>query len=183
MALTLPDPQGFDAIDELQDLSLQPQQLGPRLAKLPVLVGEFLHGGNLLRRWRDVLGSALAAVAQHGAGVEFALGTVASGLAAAATQHVHGAGQKGFPPEECFPEGRELLLEFVESLAEGTEVVGHGAACGKERNAICILLYKLTYRNQGLVEKNPSGAKNREMGTRRQEEGAGTAIEDRWSPR
>ncbi len=130
-AFTLLHPRGFDALDELQDLSLKPQQLGPRLAKLPVVVGEFLHGGDLLRRRRDVLWPALAAVTQHGAGVGFALGAVTGGLSATAAKGVQGAGQKRFSSEECFQEGRELLLEFAELLSQGTEVVGHGVGCGK----------------------------------------------------
>ncbi|MGA2034990.1 MAG: hypothetical protein ABSG68_22300 [Thermoguttaceae bacterium] len=40
-AFALLDPRDFDAIDEIQDLTLQPQELSPRLAKLPVVVGEF----------------------------------------------------------------------------------------------------------------------------------------------
>ena len=72
-AFALLDPQGFDAIDEIQDLPLKPQQLGPRKTKLPVVVGEFLHGGDLFRWRRDVLRPALATVTQHGAGVGFAL--------------------------------------------------------------------------------------------------------------
>ena len=131
-AFALLDPQGFDAIDELQNLPLKPQQLGPRLAKLPVVVGEFLHGGNVLRRRRDVLRSALAAVAQHGAGVGFALGAVAGGLSTATTEGVQGAGQERLSSEECFQEGRELLLEFAELPAQGAEVVGHGVGCGKK---------------------------------------------------
>jgi hypothetical protein len=90
-AFALLDPQGFDAIDELQDLPLKPQQLGPRPAKLPVVVGEFPHGGNLLRWRRDVLWPALAAVTQHGAAVGFTLGAVAGGLSATAAKGVQGA--------------------------------------------------------------------------------------------
>jgi hypothetical protein len=127
-AFTLLHPRGFDAIDELHDLALQPQELGPRLAKLPVVVGESLHGGNLLWRRRDVLRSALTAVAQHGAGVEFAARTVAGRFPAAAAESVHRAGQKWLPPQERLQEDRELLLEFMELPAEGTEVVGHGIA-------------------------------------------------------
>ncbi len=116
-AFALLDPQGFDAIDEIQDLPLKPQQLGPRKTKLPVVVGEFLHGGDLFRWRRDVLRPALATVTQHGAGVGFALGAVAGGLSTAAAKGVHGAGQKRLSSEECFQEGRELLLKFAELLA------------------------------------------------------------------
>jgi len=127
-AFTLLHPRGFDAIDELQYLSLQPQQLGAGLAKLPVVVGQFLYGGNLLWRRRDVSRSALAAVAQYRAGMEFAPGAVAGGFSTTAAERVDGAGQKWFPPEECLQEGRKLLLEFVELSAKGTEVVRHDAA-------------------------------------------------------
>ena len=127
-AFTILHPRRFDAVDELHDLSLQPQELGTRLAKLPVVVGESLHGGNLLWRRRDVLRSALTAVAQHSAGVEFASRTVAGGFSAAAAESVHRAGQKWFPPEERLQEDRELLLEFMELPAEGAEVVGHDIA-------------------------------------------------------
>jgi len=139
-AFALLDLQGFDAIDEFQDLSLKPQELGPCLAKLPVVVGEFLHGGNLLRRRRDVLWPALAAVAQHGAGVGFALDAAAGRFSTAAAEGVHRAGQKRLPPEECFQEGRELLLEFAELLAQEAKVVGHGMACGRTRTVVCVLL-------------------------------------------
>jgi hypothetical protein len=127
-AFPLLHPRRFDAVNELHDLSLQPQELAAGLTKLPVVVGEFLHGGNLLRRRANVLRPALTTVAQHGAGVEFASRTVAGGFSATAAKSVHRAGQKWFPPEERLQEERELLLEFMKLPAEGAEVVGHGIA-------------------------------------------------------
>ena len=127
-AFTFLYSHSFEAIDEIHDLSLQSQELGTRLTKLPVVVGESLHGGNLLWRRRDVLRSALTAVAQHGAGVEFASRAVAGGFSATAAESVHRAGQKWFPPKERLQENRELLLEFKELPAERAEVVGHGIA-------------------------------------------------------
>jgi hypothetical protein len=135
-AFALLDPRDFDAIDEIQDLTLQPQELSPRLAKLPVVVGEFLHGRNLFWRRGDVSRPALAAVAQHRAGVGFAPGAVAGRLSTAAAESVHRAGQKRLPPEECLQEGREFLLEFVELLTQGTEVEGHGVGCENTRERL-----------------------------------------------
>ena len=45
-AFTFLYSHSFEAIDEIHDLSLQSQELGTRLTKLPVVVGESLHGGN-----------------------------------------------------------------------------------------------------------------------------------------
>jgi hypothetical protein len=139
-AFALLDPQGFHAVDEFQDLSLESQQLGPSLAKLPVVVGEFPHGGNLLGRGSDVLWPALAAVAQHGAGMGFAPGTVAGGLSATAAESVQGTGQQWFPPEESLQERWELLLKLAELLTQGAEVVGHRVACGKKGTPVCVSL-------------------------------------------
>jgi hypothetical protein len=120
------DPRRFDAIQERPDLALQPQQLRAGLTEAAVVVGQFSHGGELLGREGDVLGSALTAVAQHGAGMEFSLGAAAGGLPAAAAERVEGAGQERLAGEEGFQQGQELLLEFPELPTEGAEVVRHG---------------------------------------------------------
>jgi len=121
-------PRGFDVVDELQDLSLQLQELGASLAKLPVVVGESSHGGKVFGRRGDVLRPALATVAQYGTGVKLALDTVAGGFSTAAAKGVQGAGQKWLASQERLQKGRQLLLELVELPAEGTEVVGHRMA-------------------------------------------------------
>jgi hypothetical protein len=141
-AFALLHPRRFDAVNELHDLSLQSQESAAGLAKLPVVVAEFLHGGNLFRRRGDVLRPALTAVAQHGAGVELAARTVAGGFSATAAESVHRAGQKRLPPEERLQEDRELLLEFMKLPAEGAEVVGHGIAREEGGNRyLCIIIY------------------------------------------
>jgi hypothetical protein len=140
-ALALLHPRGFDGIEDLQDLSLQPQQLGAGLAKLPVVVGEFPHGGKLLRRRGDISRPARPAIAQHSAGVEFALGTVAGGFSAAAAEGIEGAGQQGIPCKKGLQEGRELFLELAELPAERTEVVGHGVGLEAGRKRISVRYY------------------------------------------
>jgi len=179
-AFTLLDPQGFDAIDEFQDLPLKPQQLGPPLAKLPVVVGEFLHDGNLLRRRRDVLWPALATVTQHGAGVGFAPGAVAGGLSTTTAEGVQGAGQERLSSEESFQERRELLLEFAEFLAQGAEVVGHGVGCGKRgERLLSVYHYKYRYTEiKAFAKKIPAGAKIAKKDAEGGKEGAGTTPKD-----
>ena len=112
------DPRGFDAVDERPDLTLQPQQLRAGLAEPPVVVGEFPHGGELFGREGDVSRSALAAIAEHGAGVKFSSGAVAGGLSAAAAEGVEGAGQEGLPAEEGFQQRRGVVAE-VRGVAGG----------------------------------------------------------------
>src|SRR5580700_4402555 len=118
-AFALLHPCRFDAVNEIRDLPLQPQELAAGLAKLPVVVSKLLHVGNVLLRRSDVLRPALTAVAQHGAGVEFASRAVAGGFSATAAESIHRAAQKWFPPEERLQEERELLLEFMKLPAEG----------------------------------------------------------------
>ena len=125
------DPRGSDAVDERQDLSLQPQQLRAGLTEPPVLVGEFSQGGKLFGREAEVSRSALAAVAQHAAGMKLSSGTTAGGLSAAAAEGVERAGQERLAAEERFQQRRELSLEFKDLPAEDAEVVRHGWAWGK----------------------------------------------------
>jgi hypothetical protein len=132
-------PRGFDAVDERQDLTLQPQQLRAGLAELPVVVGEFSHGGELFGREGEVSRPALAAVAQHGAGVQFSSGTAAGGLSATAAEGIERAGQEWLAAEEGFQQGGELLLEFEELPAEGAEVVRHGSSRRKRVVGVCRL--------------------------------------------
>jgi hypothetical protein len=109
--------RGFDAVDEREDLSLQPQQLRAGLAEPPVVVGKFPHSGELFGRKGEVSRSALAAVAQHGAGVQFSSGTAAGGLSAPAAEGVERAGQERLAAEEGLQQGGKLLLEFEELSA------------------------------------------------------------------
>ncbi len=85
-------PRGFEAVDELQYLSLHLQELGAGLAKQPVVVGESPHGGKVFWRRSDVLRPALATVAQHGTGVKLAPDTVAGGFSTATAERVQRAG-------------------------------------------------------------------------------------------
>jgi hypothetical protein len=128
LAFALLDACGFQAVDEHQYLTLEPEQLRAGLAEPPVVVGEFAQGGELSGRGGEVAGSVLSAVGQHGAGVECAPGAVAGGFSATAAEGIEGAGQERFALEEGFQQGRELLLELAELQAEGAEVVGHGWA-------------------------------------------------------
>jgi hypothetical protein len=124
------DPRSLDAVQQVLKLANEPHQLRARLAEGPVVLGEPPDLAKLLRRQRDVLRPALAAVAEHGAGVQFPPGTMAGGLSAAATERIEGAGQEGLAGEEGFEEGGELLLQIEDLGAEGTEGVGDGLAPG-----------------------------------------------------
>jgi hypothetical protein len=159
-AFTLLNPRRFDAINELQDLTLQPQRLAAGLAKQPVVVRQLLHRAEMLRWRRDVLGSALAAVAQHRAGVQFAPGAVAGRFSATATESIQSAGQKRFPSQECLQDGRELLLEFAKLPAEGTERVGHDVTRGEGANGfLCIIMTVNPQMSSPLGKKIRSGRK------------------------
>jgi hypothetical protein len=109
------------------------------LAELPVVVGEFSHGGELFGREGEVSWSVLAAVAQHGAGMKLSSGTAAVGLSATAAEGVEGAGQERLAAEEGFQQWRELLLESAELPAEGAKVVRHGSAWRKRAGVFCRL--------------------------------------------
>jgi hypothetical protein len=105
---------GFDAVDERQHLTLEPEQLRACLAEPPVGVGELSHVGELLG-WRcDILGPALAAVGEDGAGVEFSLDAAAVGFSTAAAEGVERAGEERLASQEGFEERLELLLPGVE---------------------------------------------------------------------
>jgi len=109
-ALAFLDPRGFDAVHEDQELADETHQLCARLAERAVVLGELSDLAKVLRRQADVSRPAFAAIAEHGAGVQFPAGTVAGGLSATAAERIEGAGQEGLAAEEGRQEGRELLL-------------------------------------------------------------------------
>jgi len=140
-AFALVDACGFDAVDQREELPLQPEQLRACLAEASVGVGELSHVWELLGQRGEVLRLALAAIGEHvlawsspwaqrqlgfprgGGGVE------------GARRRAHGRGG--------FEEGVELLLPGVELGAEGADVLRHGVVL-RERvrmGVVCRLLY------------------------------------------
>jgi len=117
---------GFDLVEQRQQLSLEPEQLRACLAEAPVGVGELSHLGELLGGGGDILRAALAAIGEDGGGVEFSVGAVAGGFAAASAEGVERAGQQGLACQEGLKEFLDLLWDGAELGAEGTEVVRHG---------------------------------------------------------
>ena len=115
----------FEAVQEREQLLLEPQQLRACLAESPIGVGQFADLAEFLRGRGDVLWPALAAIGENGAGVKLPLGAVASGLSAAASKGVEGTGQKRLAAEKDIQEFRELLLDGEELGAEGAEFTGH----------------------------------------------------------
>jgi len=163
------DAHGFDAVDERQQLTLEPDQLRAGEAELPVGVGEASHVLEPVGRRSDVLRSALAAVGEDGAGVEFSAGTTAVRLSTEAAESVEGAGQEGLAAEKGLQKRLELLVDVTELRAKGTEVVWHGPGSREKGSDICILLYIYTYRNQGRAEKNAAAGKKAKLATVRRE--------------
>ena len=116
----------FEAVQEREQLLLEPQQLRARLAEAPIGVGQFADLAEFLRGRGDVLRPALAAIGEDGAGMEFPAGTVAVGLSTAAAEGVQGAGQERFAGQEGFEEFLQLRGDGEELGAERAEVVRHG---------------------------------------------------------
>jgi len=116
----------FEAVQEREQLLLEPQQLRACLAKASIGVGQFADLAEFLRGRGDVLWPALAAIGENGAGVKLPLGAVASGLSAAAAKGVEGTGQQGIPAEKDFEEFLDLRENGKELGAERAEVAGHG---------------------------------------------------------
>ncbi len=63
----------FEAVQEREQLLLEPPQLRACLAESPIGVGQFADLGKLLRGRGDVLWPALAAIGEDGTGVQFSL--------------------------------------------------------------------------------------------------------------
>jgi hypothetical protein len=116
----------FEAVQERQQLLLEPQQLRACLAKAPIGVGQFADLAEFLRGRGDVLRPALASIGEDGAGVQFSLGTVASGFSTATAKGVERAGQERFAGEKGFQEFLELRRNVKELGTEGAEVASHG---------------------------------------------------------
>jgi hypothetical protein len=120
----------FEAVQEREQLFLEPPQLRACLAESPIGVGQFADLAELLRGRGDVLGPPLAAIGEDGAGVQLPPGTVASGFSAAAAKGVQGTGQERFAGEKDLQEFLELRGHGEELGAEGAEVASHGWSPG-----------------------------------------------------
>jgi hypothetical protein len=116
----------FEAVQEREQLLLEPQQLRACLAEAPIGVGQFADLAEFLRGRGDVLRPALASIGEDGAGVQFSLGTVASGFSTAAAKGVERAGQERFAGEERFEESLDLWGHGENLGAERAEVASHG---------------------------------------------------------
>jgi hypothetical protein len=116
----------FEAVQEREQLLLEPQQLRACLAETPIGVSQFADLGELLRGWGDVLWSAQAAIGKDGAGVQFSLRAVSRELTTAAAEGVERAGQEWFAGEERFEEFLDLCCHGENLGAECAEVASHG---------------------------------------------------------
>jgi len=116
----------FEAVQEREQLLLEPQQLRACLAESPIGVGQFADLAEFLRGRSDVLGPALAAIREDGAGVQLSLGTVASGFSTAAAEGVERAGQERFTGEKDLQEFLDLWGHGENLRAERAEVASHG---------------------------------------------------------
>ena len=123
----------FEAVQEREQLLLEPHQLRACLAESPIGVGQFAELAEFVRGRSDVLWPALAAVGEDGAGVQFSPGTVASGFSTAAAKGVERAGQERFAGEKGFEEFLELRGDGEELGAEGAKVARHGGSPGWAR--------------------------------------------------
>jgi hypothetical protein len=143
LAFALVDACGLDAVDQREELPLEPEQLRACLAEPSVGVGELSHVWKLLRQRGEVLRLALATIGEDGAGVEFTLGAAAVGFSAASAEGVEGAREEWLTAEEGFEEGVELLLPGVELGAEGADVLRHGVVLRGRvwKGDVCRLLY------------------------------------------
>jgi len=120
----------FEAVQEREQLFLEPPQLRACLAESPIGVGQLANLAEFLRGRSDVLRPALAAIGEDGAGVQLSLGTVASGFSTAAAKGVERAGQERFAGEKDFEESLELRGDGDKLGAEDTEVASHGWSPG-----------------------------------------------------
>jgi hypothetical protein len=116
----------FEAVQEREQLLLEPPQLRACLAESAIGVGQFTDLAEFLRGRGDVLGPALAAIREDGAGVQLSLGTMASGFSTASAEGVERAGQKRFAGEERFEEFLELWCHGEHLGAKRAEVASHG---------------------------------------------------------
>lgn len=114
---------GFQAVDERQQLPLQPQHLCTGLADASVVLRELAHDGEVFGLGRDVLRPAWAAIGEDRAGMQLAVGAVALGFSTAAAERVQRTGEQRLPAEKDFEEFGELLLDSLELGAEDAEFV------------------------------------------------------------
>ena len=116
----------FEAVQEREQLLLEPPQLRARLAESPISVGQLTDLAECLGGRGDVLGPALAAIREDGAGVQLSPGTMASGFSTTPAEGVERAGQKRLAGEERFEEFLDLRCHGENLGAERTEVASHG---------------------------------------------------------
>lgn len=116
----------FEAVQEREQLLLEPQQLRACLAEPPIGIRQFADLGEFLRGRGDVLWPALAAIGEDGTGVQFSLRAVASGFSATAAEGVERAGQERFAGEERFEEFLDLWCHGEHLGAERAEVASRG---------------------------------------------------------
>ena len=84
----------------------------------------------MLGRGGDILRSALAAIGEHGALMQFAMTTMAGEFAALAAQGVKGARQDRFAFETVEEQAGQELLSLEKLGAQGTEKLVHdGSRC------------------------------------------------------
>jgi hypothetical protein len=163
---------GFQAVDECQQLPLESQQLRAGLPEAAVLLGELPHGGEVFGRGGDVLWPALAAIREDGAGMEFAMGAAAVRFSAAAAEGIQRSGQERLAAEKDIQEFRELLLDGQELGAEGAEFTRHELVSrGSGAYTVGYYIYLPTDFKWG-CKKCSGGEKRRK----------GDGGRNRWSP-
>jgi len=98
---SLADPLRLDAIDHLQHLPVELEQLGTRLPEVPVGIGPLPNGFELFGTQRDVLGPWAATIGEYLAGMQVALDASAVGLSATPPERVERTGQEGLSLQDA----------------------------------------------------------------------------------
>jgi hypothetical protein len=143
------DANGFEFIDELEQLFLPADELGAGLSAAAIVVGHVANRVEVLRRWRDVSRAALSAVGKDGAGMKLSAVAVARRLAALSPQRVEGAREERLAAEAGFEQARQELLGLDELGAEGAKALVHEM----DLRGFCRPYIIITYRSgKGFAE-------------------------------
>jgi hypothetical protein len=116
---------GFEFIDELEQLLLPADELSASLSTATIVFGQVAQRLDLFGCRRDVLRSALSAIGEHRALVKFAARATAGGFAALSAKGVERAGQDRLALETFLEQAWQELLGLEKLRAEGTEKLVH----------------------------------------------------------
>jgi hypothetical protein len=128
------DANGFEFIDELEQLLLPADELSASLSTATIVFGQVAHRLDMFSCRCDILRPALSAIGEHGALVKFAACAMAGGFAALAAKDVEGARQDRLALETFLEQAWQKLLGLEKLGAKGTEKLVHawrpGGAAG-----------------------------------------------------